>query len=74
MWDDKSTFGVDTLSLDHGASDTLPVHYQWCGAGKWGIENLTNLDAIPPVGATVFIGIPKFTQASGAPCRVLALV
>lgn len=66
--------GVDTLSLDHGPSIDFPVHYQWCRAGKWGIENLTNLDAVPPCGATAVIGIPKLTNGSGAPCRVLALV
>lgn len=65
--------GVDTLSLDHGPSQDFLTHRQWCGSGKWGIENLTNLDQLPPSGAWAFIGIPKLVDGSGAPCRVLAL-
>ncbi len=44
------------------------------GAGKYGIESLANLSALPPAGATVVVGAPKHRGGSGGPCRVLAFV
>jgi kynurenine formamidase len=66
--------GVDTLSLDHGASSTFETHVTVLGAGKYGLENLMNLDKVPAVGASVMVGIPRYEAGSGGPCRVLALV
>lgn len=65
--------GVDTLSIDHGPSPDFPVHYAYLPTGRWALENLANLDAIPPVGATLFVGAPKVASGSGGPTRVLAL-
>jgi kynurenine formamidase len=65
--------GVDTLSLDHGPSTTFAVHYTWLSTAKWGLENLANLEAIPPSGATVFVGAPRIASGSGGPSRVLAV-
>ena len=65
--------GVDTLSLDFGASKDFAVHKRWLGAGKWGLECVANLSRLPPAGATVFVGAPKVTGASGGPTRVLAV-
>jgi kynurenine formamidase len=64
---------VDTLSLDFGASADFAVHKLWLGAGKWGLECVANLSQLPPAGATVFVGAPKVTGASGGPTRVLAV-
>jgi kynurenine formamidase len=65
--------GVDTLSLDFGASADFAVHKLWLGAGKWGLECVANLSKLPPAGATVFVGAPKVLGASGGPTRVLAV-
>ncbi len=65
--------GVDTLSLDCGASKDFAVHKLWLGAGKWGLECVANLAQLPPAGATVFVGAPKVSGASGGPTRVLAV-
>src|SRR5574337_173343 len=65
--------GVDTLSLDYGASKDFKVHYAVLPANKWGLENLANLARIPERGATVFVGLPKVKGASGGPTRVLAV-
>lgn len=65
--------GVDTLSLDPGNSATFPVHFAWLGAGKWGLENVANLEAMPPKGATLFVGAPKVASGSGGPSRLLAV-
>jgi len=68
--------GVDTLSLDTGlnSSGAFPVHYEWLGSGRWGVEALANLDAIPEAGAQFFMGIPKVKGATGGPTRVIALL
>jgi kynurenine formamidase len=68
-----SGIGVDTLSLDHGASKDFAVHYSVLPANKWGIENLANLAKIPEAGATIFVGVPKVKGASGGPARILAV-
>jgi kynurenine formamidase len=65
--------GVDTLSLDFGASKDFAVHKLWLGAGKWGLECVANLADVPPAGATVFVGAPKVAGASGGPTRALAV-
>jgi kynurenine formamidase len=65
---------VDTLSLDPGNSKDYKTHYTWLPAGRWGIENIANLDKVPPVGATLVAGLPKVKGATGAPARILALV
>jgi kynurenine formamidase len=65
---------VDTLSLDHGPSPDFAVHYAWLPTGRWGIECIANLGALPPVGATLIAGAPTFKGGSGGPGRVIALV
>lgn len=71
---DIVAIGVDTLSLDAASSRTYGAHVAALGAGKYGIESLANLAALPPVGATVVVGAPKHRGGSGGPCRVLAFV
>ncbi len=66
--------GVDTLSLDPGNSATFDVHVSFLGSGRYGIENLANLDDIPARGATGFVGPIPWEEGSGSPCRVLAQV
>jgi kynurenine formamidase len=65
--------GVDTLSLDHGPSATFAVHFAWLSTNRWGLENLANLEAIPPSGATLFVGAPRVAGGSGGPSRVMAV-
>ena len=67
--------GIDTLSVDPGhASDDVPVHHVTLPAGLWHLEGLVNLAALPPRGATLFVGALKLVDGSGTPARVLALV
>ncbi len=65
---------VDTMSLDYGCSTEFPFHYQWLPSGRYGIENVANLGALPPIGATLIGGAPKFQGCTGGPGRVIALV
>lgn len=68
-----SGIGVDTLSLDHGPSTTFASHFTLLSTNRWGLENLANLEAIPPSGATLFVGAPKIAAGSGGPTRVMAV-
>jgi len=68
-----SALGVDTMSLDIGASTTFDVHLALLGADKYGVENLANLKRIPPSGAEVFVGVIPWQDGSGGPCRAVAL-
>jgi kynurenine formamidase len=66
--------GVDTLSLDAASATKFVAHLALLGAGKYGVELLANLNALPPSGATIIVGGPKHEGASGGPCRVYAVV
>ena len=66
--------GLDTASLDIGASADYPVHVAWLPGGRFGIENLANLEKVPPEGAMLFVGAPALKGGSGGPARILALL
>jgi kynurenine formamidase len=65
--------GVDTLSLDAAQVQKFVAHLALLGAGKFGVELMANLGAVPPSGATVIVGGPKHEGASGGPVRVFAV-
>jgi len=69
-----TSIGVDTLSLDHGMSADFATHYAWLPTGRFGIENLANLDKVPAAGATLVIGAPKHRGGTGGPARIFAMV
>lgn len=69
-----ASLASDTLSLDHGASATFDTHYAWLPTGRFGIENLANLDQVPAAGATLMIGAPKHQGGTGGPARIFAMV
>jgi kynurenine formamidase len=66
--------GLDAASLDIGASTDFPAHVSWLPSGRYGLENLANLDRLPPTGAVALVGAPALAGGSGGPSRVLALV
>ncbi len=65
--------GVDTVSLDFGASTDFATHVTVLTAGGYGLENLAALGAVPPSGATIIVGGPRHLGASGGPTRAFAL-
>jgi kynurenine formamidase len=65
---------VDTLSLDHGPSRDFRTHSLWLPSGRWGLENVANLDRASAAGATLVVGLPKVKDATGAPARLFALM
>lgn len=70
---DITGIGVDTLSLDNGPSQTFDVHVTLLGADRYGLENLANLNMIPPRRASAFVGLIPWEEGSGGPCRVVAI-
>jgi len=66
--------GIDTLSIDHGASKDFATHSVMLGANKYMVENMANLDALPPTGATVVVGVLPVRDGSQAQARILALL
>jgi kynurenine formamidase len=66
--------GIDTASIDYGASQDFPVHRLAAARNVAGLENLTNLAALPATGATVLALPMKIEGGSGGPVRVVALV
>jgi kynurenine formamidase len=69
---DVTGIGVDTISLDPGNSTTFPVHVNFLATDRYGLENLNNLDKIPPRGALAYVGLIPWEEGSGGPCRVIA--
>jgi kynurenine formamidase len=65
--------GIDTLSIDFGPSKNFQGHKISHGNGLYHLENLTNLDKLPPRGAVIFVGALPIEGGSGSPARVLAI-
>ncbi len=75
---DVMGFGTETIGTDAGQAVHLrpphPCHYYMHGAGRYGLQCLTNLDQLPPTGAIIICPPLKMLKGSGSPLRVLALV
>ena len=71
-------FGTESIGTDAGQAYHLrppyPCHYFMHGAGRYGLQCLSNLDQLPPTGAVVFAAPLKIRNGSGSPLRVLALM
>lgn len=66
--------GIDTASIDIGASKDFPVHRLVAKANVPGFENLTGLDQVPAKGA-LLLALPMMIKGgSGGPLRAVALV
>jgi kynurenine formamidase len=70
--------GVETVGTDAGAAHSFnppfPCHSFLLGNDKYGLTQLQNLAALPPVGAVLIVGPLPIVHGSGSPCRALALV
>ena len=71
-------FGVETIGTDAGQAHLLdpayPAHTLLHGAGRFGLQCLENLDALPPTGAILVCPPLKIRDGSGSPLRVLAII
>jgi kynurenine formamidase len=66
--------GLDTASLDHGPSTDFIAHRILNGANIPGLENVANLDQLPPNGATLIALPMKIENGTGGPCRIIAVL
>jgi kynurenine formamidase len=66
--------GIDTLSVDTGSSEDFPVHQYSLSHSVYHLENVANLEHVPPAGAVVVVAPMKLEGGSGGPVRILALV
>ena len=69
-----AALGIDTASIDYGKSPDFMVHRVAAARNVPGLENLTNLDQLPPAGAIVIALPMKIEGGSGGPLRAIALV
>ncbi|MCV2888787.1 cyclase family protein [Ruegeria aquimaris] len=71
-------FGVETVGTDAGQGShytpPYPAHYYLHGAGRYGLQCLSDLDQLPPTGAVLIAAPLKIKNGTGSPLRVLALV
>jgi kynurenine formamidase len=71
-------FGTESIGTDAGQAQHLrppyPCHYFMHGAGRYGLQCLTNLDKLPAAGAVVVAAPLKIRNGSGSPLRAIALV
>ncbi|MEE9201335.1 MAG: cyclase family protein [Candidatus Brocadiales bacterium] len=71
---DVKAIGVDTLSVDNGPSGDYPVHHVFNSRGRWMLENLDNLEKLPPKGSTLIVAPIKIEGGSGGQARVWAVI
>jgi kynurenine formamidase len=66
--------GIDTPSIDYGPSQDFIVHQIINGANCYGLENIANLDKLPPKGA-ILLALPiKIRGGTGGPVRIIAIL
>ena len=58
---------IDRWGLARDELEGLP-------AGRWGLENVANLEKLSPSQAILVVGLPKIKDATGGPVRLIALV
>lgn len=69
-----SALGIDTLSVDYGASKQFEVHHVALPANLFHLENLANLDELPEAGTFLVAAPIKLEGGSGGACRVFAIL
>ena len=66
--------GIDTPSIDYGPSQDFIVHQVVNGANLYGLENIANLDKLPPKGA-ILVALPiKIKGGTGGPVRIIGIL
>ena len=68
-----SGIGFDGPSADPVDTTTFELHRVWLAAGRLILENVANLDQLPP-RAQVVVAPMNVRGANGAPARILALL
>ncbi|MGH9797221.1 MAG: cyclase family protein [Candidatus Polarisedimenticolia bacterium] len=66
--------GIDTASIDPGPSRDFPAHQVLAASGIYTLENLDNVERLPPAGAALVALPMKIGGGTGGPARVLAVL
>lgn len=66
--------GIDTASIDYGASKDFITHQILYGANIYGLENVASLERLPAKGATLIALPMKIKGGTGGPARIIALL
>lgn len=67
-------FGTDSSSCDIGQTNGVyPTHVALLSQDVLVFEMVANLDRMPATGSTIFVGALRIRDASGGPCRILAI-
>lgn len=66
--------GIDTASIDHGQTRDYPTHVRLFRDNVPALENVANLDKLPPYGFTLAALPIKITGGSGGPTRIVAIL
>jgi kynurenine formamidase len=71
-------YACETVGTDAGSAGgfdpPFPAHQFLLGAGRYGLTQLANADALPITGAIIIVSPLKLVDGTGSPTRVLALV
>ncbi|MGZ8593900.1 MAG: cyclase family protein [Actinomycetota bacterium] len=70
----RGALGTDTFGPDPSADASFTPTYLTLDRRRVTIENLTNLGALPPLGAWIALGSPQNANGSGAPGTVFGFV
>lgn len=66
--------GIDAASIDSGQSNSFPVHRILGQANRYALENVANLDLLPPRGARMIAFPMKIQGGTGGPVRIIATI
>ena len=66
--------GIDTPSIDHGQSKNFETHVALMTNDIPAFENVADMSALPPTGATIVALPMKIEGGSGGPLRIVAHV
>ena len=66
--------GIDTHGVDGGRDTEFSINRRALEQKRLVLENLCNLDQIPPAGTVLVIGALRLEGGSGSPASVLAFV
>lgn len=66
--------GIDTHGVDSGQDATFATNRLVLQQPRIVLENLTNLEQLPPTGTILVIGVLRLQGGSGSPAAVMALV
>lgn len=64
--------GIDTISVDVGNSTHYKAHHALYSRNLYGMENMNNLDKLPPHNFLVTVMPMRIGGGSGAPARIVA--